>query len=149
MSVIKKLQRELINFNKDPPPNIYAGPINDNDLFHWEAAIMGPEETPYQGGVFFLSIHFPKDYPIKPPKCKFITRIYHPNINSNGTIGLDILMDQWCPALTIDKVLLSISSFLDDPNPDIPLVPEIANVYKTNRAKYEATAKEWTKKYAC
>ena len=58
-------------------------------------------------------------------------------------------MDQWCPALTIDKVLLSISSFLDDPNPDIPLVPEIANVYKTNRAKYEATAKEWTKKYAC
>ena len=59
------------------------------------------------------------------------------------------LKDQWSPALTIGKVLLSISSLLTDPNPDDPLVPEIANVYKSNRAQYEATAKEWTKKYAC
>ncbi|RQM07633.1 hypothetical protein DH86_00002098, partial [Scytalidium sp. 3C] len=116
--------------------------------FHWQATIMGPSDSPYSGGVFFLAIHFPTDYPFKPPKVNFTTRIYHPNINSNGSICLDILRDQWSPALTISKVLLSICSMLTDPNPDDPLVPEIAHVYKTDRARYEATAREWTRKYA-
>jgi len=64
---------------------------------------MGPPDSPYQGGVFFLTIHFPTDYPFKPPKVAFSTRIYHPNINSNGSICLDILRAQWSPALTISK----------------------------------------------
>jgi ubiquitin-protein ligase len=62
-------------------------------------------DSPYSGGVFFLAIHFPTDYPFKPPKVNFTTRIYHPNINSNGSICLDILRDQWSPALTISKGL--------------------------------------------
>jgi ubiquitin-conjugating enzyme E2 D/E len=64
---------------------------------------MGPGDSPYSGGVFFLAIHFPTDYPFKPPKVNFTTRIYHPNINTNGSICLDILRDQWSPALTISK----------------------------------------------
>ncbi|RAL06372.1 putative glutaryl-CoA dehydrogenase [Aspergillus ibericus CBS 121593] len=131
----------------DPPSSCSAGPSGD-DLFHWQATIMGPGDSPYSGGVFFLNIHFPTDYPFKPPKVNFTTRIYHPNINSNGSICLDILRDQWSPALTISKVLLSICSMLTDPNPDDPLVPEIAHVYKTDRPRYEATAREWTRKYA-
>ena len=109
---------------------------------------MGPDDSPYAGGVYFLNIHFPTDYPFKPAKINFTTRIYHPNINSNGSICLDILKDQWSPALTISKVLLSISSLLTDANPDDPLVPEIAHIYKTDKSKYEATAREWTRKYA-
>ena len=126
-------------------------------------------DSPYAGGVFFLSITFPTDYPFKPPKVSFTTKIYHPNINANGSICLDILRDQWSPALTISKgasaafsarvwtvktdvcapaVLLSICSMLTDPNPDDPLVPDIAHLYKTDRARYEATAREWTRKYA-
>ncbi|KAI9374644.1 putative glutaryl-CoA dehydrogenase [Aspergillus egyptiacus] len=152
-------------FFLDPPSSCSAGPAGE-DLFHWQATIMGPGDSPYSGGVFFLTIHFPTDYPFKPPKVNFTTRIYHPNINSNGSICLDILRDQWSPALTISKglflhhplrlsnasdvpaVLLSICSMLTDPNPDDPLVPEIAHVYKTDRPRYEATAREWTRKYA-
>jgi len=108
----------------------------------------GTTESPYQGGVFFLTIHFPTDYPFKPPKVAFTTRIYHPNINSNGSICLDILRAQWSPALTISKVLLSICSLLCDPNPDDPLVPEIARIFKTDRNRYDQLAREWTQKYA-
>ncbi|KAG8523149.1 Ubiquitin-conjugating enzyme E2 D1, partial [Galemys pyrenaicus] len=87
----------------------------------------------YQGGVFFLTVHFPTDYPFKPPKIAFTTKIYHPNINSNGSICLDILRSQWSPALTVSKVLLSICSLLCDPNPDDPLVPDIAQIYKSDK----------------
>ncbi|XP_033258051.1 ubiquitin-conjugating enzyme E2 D3 isoform X2 [Orcinus orca] len=140
-------RRELSDLARDPPAQCSAGPVGD-DMFHWQATIMGPNDSPYQGGVFFLTIHFPTDYPFKPPKVAFTTRIYHPNINSNGSICLDILRSQWSPALTISKVLLSICSLLCDPNPDDPLVPEIARIYKTDRDKYNRISREWTQKYA-
>ena len=144
----KRIVKELKDLEKDPPTNCSAGPIKNEDMFEWAATIMGPSDSPYQGGVFFLTIKFPSDYPFKPPKVTFNTRIYHPNINANGSICLDILKDQWSPALTISKVLLSISSLLTDPNPDDPFVPDIANIYKTDRKLYDKNAKEWTKKYA-
>jgi ubiquitin-conjugating enzyme E2 D/E len=100
---LKRIQRELQELGRDPPANCSAGPVGE-DLFHWQATIMGPDDSPYSGGVFFLDIHFPADYPFKPPKVSFTTRIYHCNINSNGGICLDILKDQWSPALTISKV---------------------------------------------
>lgn len=73
--------------------------INNFSIFNFQLQ----PDSPYQGGVFFLTIHFPTDYPFKPPKVAFTTRIYHPNINSNGSICLDILRSQWSPALTISK----------------------------------------------
>ncbi|XP_055270799.1 ubiquitin-conjugating enzyme E2 D4 isoform X3 [Moschus berezovskii] len=112
---------ELTDLQRDPPAQCSAGPVGD-DLFHWQATIMGP--------------------------VVFTTKIYHPNINSNGSICLDILRSQWSPALTVSKVLLSICSLLCDPNPDDPLVPEIAHTYKADREKYNRLAREWTQKYA-
>ena len=109
----------------------------------------GPEDTPYHGGVFFLKINFPSDYPFKAPKVSFTTRIYHCNINRNGGICLDVLKSEWSPALTVAKVLLSISSLLAEPNPDDPLVPEIAKLYKKDKEKHNQNAREYTLKYAC
>ena len=144
---LKRLQKEVTEIQKDTPVNCSAGP-NNNDLFNWEATIIGPTETPYEGGIFKLKILFPADYPFKPPKITFETRIYHPNINSNGGICLDILKDQWSPALNITKVLLSICSLLDEPNPDDPLMPEIAQLLKSNKAEFTRIAREHTLKYA-
>jgi len=147
MSDVKRLQKEFLDMQKDDTPNLSASPINDN-LFEWEAVILGPIGTPYEGGVFNLNISIPSNYPFKPPTVIFKTKIYHPNINSSGSICLDILKTQWSPALTISKILLSICSLLADPNPNDPLVPEIANLLKTNLEVYNQTAKEWTNIYA-
>mmetsp|Transcript_20799 Transcript_20799/g.23134 ORF Transcript_20799/g.23134 Transcript_20799/m.23134 type:complete len:152 (+) Transcript_20799:27-482(+) len=144
----KRINKELRDLGKDPPANCSAGPLAE-DLFHWQATIMGPGESPFENGVFMLDIRFPKDYPFKPPKIKFLTKIYHCNVNDKGGICLDILKDHWSPALTISKVLLSICSLLTDPNPEDPLVPEIAELYKKNRAAHDKKAREWTQKYAC
>jgi len=145
---LRRLQREYSEIQQDPPSNCTAGPVSDADFFTWKAMIFGPAESPFQGGVFNLTIRFPSDYPFKPPIVTFSTKIYHPNINAAGGICLDILKQQWSPALTISKVLLSILSLLTDANPNDPLVPEIANIYKTNRAEYEQVAREWTQLYA-
>jgi len=144
---LKRISKELTDFSRDPPANCSAGPKGD-DLFNWSATIMGPPDSPYAGGVFFLNIQFPPDYPFKPPKVAFTTKIYHCNVNSNGNICLDILKDQWSPALTISKVLLSVSSLLCDPNPSDPLVPDIAQELLKNKEKHDQTAREYTQKYA-
>ena len=144
---LKRLHKELLDISKDTPANCSAGLLS-NDLFVWQATIIGPTETPYEGGVFHLKMVFPTDYPFKAPSVTFTTRIYHPNINDNGSICLDILKDQWSPVLTVSKLLLSICSLLNEPNPNDPLMPSIANLYKTNREQFNANAKEYTLKYA-
>ena len=147
MSAAQRIQKELSDLTEDPPANCSAGPL-DEDIFHWQATLMGPTDSPYEGGVFIMNIKFPPDYPFKPPRVTFETRIYHPNINSSGGICLDILKGEWSPALTVSKVLLSICSLLCDPNPDDPLVPDIARLYKQDKEKYMRTAQLWTIQYA-
>ena len=147
MSTLQRLNKELVELKKNPPANCSAGLIDD-DIFHWQATIIGPEDTPYYGGIFELRIDFPQDYPFKPPNIVFITKIYHCNINNNGNICLDILKDQWSPALTIQKVLLSISSLLTEPNPDDPLNIEAGDMLKKDKELFERTAKEWTLSFA-
>ena len=145
---LKRIQKELVEFNKEPPEGFSAGPVDDSDMFKWEATITGPEESPFEGGAFQLSIEFPKDFPYKPPKVEFTTKVYHPNVKSTGSICLDILKDAWSPDISVSKILLSIQNLLINPNIDHPLEPAIAEQYKTDKNAYDATAKEWTEKYA-
>jgi ubiquitin-conjugating enzyme E2 D/E len=144
---LRRLNKELADLIKDPPANCSAGPIGD-DMFHWKATILGPNDTPYEGGVFYLELWFGAEYPFKAPKVSFTTKIYHPNVDSSGNICLDILKNNWSPAITSSKLLLSICSLLDEPNADDPLVVDIANLYKKKRDKFNANAREWTLNYA-
>lgn len=145
---LRRIQKEHQELIKDPPGNCSAGPETDENLYKWKGTIIGPTGSPYEGGIFGLSITFPQDYPFKAPKVTFTTKVYHPNVNSNGIICLDILKGEWSPALTMKSVLLSISSLLTDPNPDDPLAPDVARQYKSNKREYERIAREWTQMYA-
>ena len=144
----KRIKNEYDDLLTSPVPNCSAGPIDNSDMYKWQATIFGPEGTPYESGVFNLLIEFTSEYPFKPPRVYFETSIYHCNINSSGGICLDILKNNWSPALNISKLLLSICSLLAEPNPDDPLVPEIAELLKKNKLLHDMNAKNYTIKYA-
>ena len=148
MNKNKRLAKEMKEMKHDPPFGCSVAPIKSTDLTRWRGTISGPRDTPYEGGIFQLSLEFPSDYPFHAPKVKFLTKVYHPNINSDGEICLDILKDQWTPALKVGQVLLSIASLLETPNPDDPLHTESANMYKSNRAKYDEIVRQYVQKYA-
>lgn len=99
-------------------------------------------------GVFFLAIEFPNDYPFSPPKVTFRTRIYHCNINSKGYVCFDLLNNNWNPALGVELLLSAILDLLHQPNPYDPLVGSIAVQYLTERSRHDATAREWTERFA-
>merc|ERR1719484_334737 len=108
----------------------------------------GPTSSPFEGGVFKLELFLPEDYPMSAPKVRFITRIYHPNIDKLGRICLDILKDKWSPALQIRTVLLSIQALLSAPNPDDPLDNAVAEVWKANEKEALKRAREFTESFA-
>ena len=131
----KRIEKELEEFQKDPPLGCSGGPLNNN-IYLWEAVLIGPKDTPYSGGIFRLIIEIPSNYPFKPPRIKFQTPILHPNINNSGNICLDILNTRWSPVLTISKTILSISSLLNEPNPKDPLNKKIADIYLQDKNKF-------------
>ena len=126
---------------------ISATPYADN-LRYFAVAIEGPGDSPYEKGVFQLELFLPADYPMAPPKVRFLTKIYHPNVDKLGRICLDILKDKWSPALQIRTVLLSIQALLSAPNPDDPLDNTVAEVWKKNEAEALRRAREFTESFA-
>ncbi|CAD8148813.1 unnamed protein product [Paramecium pentaurelia] len=147
-----RLNKELQDFNERQKKGEDSGIsilLVDQNITHWKGFINGPSDTPYGNGYFQVDIVIPPEYPYKPPKMKFDTRIWHPNISSQtGAICLDILKDEWSPALSIRTALLSLQALLCDPQPDSPQDAVVANQYKTQKDLFVKTAKEWTQNYA-
>lgn len=141
--IIKETQRLM----QEPVPGISAVPDESNARY-FHVIVTGPEDSPFEGGLFKLELFLPEDYPMSAPKVRFITKIYHPNIDKLGRICLDILKDKWSPALQIRTVLLSIQALLSAPNPDDPLANDVAELWKINESEAIRNAKEWTRKYA-
>lgn len=140
------LRRQLAELNKNPVEGFSAGLIDDNDLYRWEVLIIGPPDTLYEGGVFKAHLTFPKDYPLRPPKMKFITEIWHPNVDKNGDVCISILHEpgedkygyekpeeRWLPIHTVETIMISVISMLADPNGDSPANVDAAKEWREDR----------------
>jgi len=145
-----RLTKELKDVTKeDESSGVRAMQVRPNDNKHLKGTLKGPEGTAYEGGVFEVDIVIPNAYPFEPPRMKFITKIWHPNISSQtGAICLDILKDQWSPALTIKTALLSLQALLCSPEPDDPQDAIVAKMYLNDINEFNKTAKFWTDSYA-
>ncbi|KAK9328958.1 ubiquitin-conjugating enzyme/RWD-like protein [Lipomyces starkeyi] len=147
MALPKRIIKETERLVSDPVPGITAVPHDDN-LRYFDVTVDGPSQSPYEGGVFKLELFLPEEYPMVAPKVRFLTKIYHPNIDKLGRICLDVLKTNWSPALQIRTILLSVQALLGAPNPDDPLANDVAQRWKEDERAAISTAREWTKNYA-
>ena len=146
-----RIKKELERLKKDPPYGVSCWP-KDGRIDCLEAKVRGASDTPYEGGIFKLEIRVPERYPFEPPQVQFVTKIYHPNIDSSGRICLDVLKSppqgSWKPSQNISTILTSIQLLLSEPNPDDGLMAEISQEYKHNRPAFLRKAREWVELYA-
>ncbi|XP_018018818.1 ubiquitin-conjugating enzyme E2 K [Hyalella azteca] len=147
----QRIQREFNEVIKSDEAQKFSIKLemDGSDFRHINGEIAGPPDTPYESGNFKLEIKIPDTYPFNPPKVKFLTKIWHPNVSSvTGAICLDILKDQWAAAMTLRVVLLSLQALLAAAEPDDPQDAVVANQYKENRALFTSTARYWTTVHA-
>ncbi|XP_029994868.1 ubiquitin-conjugating enzyme E2 T [Sphaeramia orbicularis] len=146
-----RLKRELQMLSTEPPPGITCWQTEEriDDL---QAQIVGGNGTPYEGGLFSLEIKVPERYPFEPPKIRFLTPIYHPNIDNSGRICLDALKlppkGAWRPSLNISTILTSIQLLMAEPNPDDPLMADISSEFKYHKQQFLEKARKWTQEHA-
>ncbi|KAL3153037.1 Ubiquitin-conjugating enzyme E2 36 [Trebouxia sp. C0009 RCD-2024] len=141
--IIKETQRLI----SDPPCGINAAPTETN-LRHFKVVMQGPPQSCYDGGTFKLELFLPEDYPAAPPKVRFLTKVYHPNIDKMGRISLDILGRRWTPALHLRILLLSIQRLLGYPMVEDAWNQSVAREWISDEARAMRTAREWTHKHA-
>ncbi|KIP07964.1 hypothetical protein PHLGIDRAFT_19061 [Phlebiopsis gigantea 11061_1 CR5-6] len=147
MASLRRIQKELSDLNTRPIEGLSIDPDEGNMLI-WRCTLKASSDSPYKGGTFHFTLTLPDNFPFKAPTVAFTTKIYHPGINEEGHICVPVLRDQWKPAVTLSSVLAIIQEKVNNPSPDDPFEPEIAALMKTDYARFQATAKEWTKKYA-
>ena len=138
MSTPPARRRLLLDFKdlkEDPPAGISGAPTDDN-LLVWQAVIFGPQETAFEGGTFELSIKFTEEYPLKPPKVRFLSKMFHPNVCGDGEVCLDILQERWTPAYNVSAILTSVQSVLGDPDRYRPVNSVAAHLLNENRQEY-------------
>mmetsp|Transcript_30543 Transcript_30543/g.76842 ORF Transcript_30543/g.76842 Transcript_30543/m.76842 type:complete len:156 (+) Transcript_30543:69-536(+) len=139
-----RLMSDLREMQKDAPEGASAAPMSEDNIFLWNATIFGPADTPWEGGIFSLRMTFCDQYPDKPPKVRFTTKVFHPNVYQDGTLCLDIIQNKWSPSYTVSSVLTSIQSLLTDPNCGSPANPEAAELYLQDKKAYTRRVRRLT-----
>ncbi|KAK7206332.1 ubiquitin-conjugating enzyme/RWD-like protein [Myxozyma melibiosi] len=148
-TAIRRLMTEYKQLINDGPDGISAGPIDEDNFFEWECLIQGPEDTPFEGGVFPATLTFPKDYPLSPPTMKFTCEMFHPNVYKDGTVCISILhppgddpnmyesaSERWSPIQSVEKILISVMSMLAEPNDESGANIDACKVWRNDRAEY-------------
>lgn len=149
MADLHRLKKEMSDCGRVWEESGVHAEVKESDLTNIIAKIKGPQDSPYERGIFQVEVKIPSNYPFEPPKMRFITKIWHPNVSSQtGAICLDILKNAWSPALTIKTTLLSLQALLSAPEPNDPQDAEVAKMYKSDYKKWVATAAFWTESYA-
>jgi len=136
-----RLRKELKDLEKEPLEGITLQ-MDEGDMLKWKGTIEGPAGTAYFGYKLRVNISLTDKYPLKSPSVSFDHPVYHPNVGSSGNICLDILQSQWAPTLTLSKVMLSLSSLLNDPNASSPLNGTAAGLWNSDRPKYDEEVKK-------
>ncbi|KAK9811384.1 hypothetical protein WJX72_002972 [[Myrmecia] bisecta] len=131
-----RLLSDLKAISQSPPEGCSASPTSEENLMVWTATIFGPDDSPWEGGIFSLRIIFSENYPDKPPKVRFTSEMFHPNVYSDGTLCMDIIQDQWSPCHNICTILTSVQSLLTDPNCASPANPDAAQLFQNSRGEY-------------
>ena len=159
MNGLDKITKEYKDINRNPIANcgVTVGLFDESNFRKWRVSLLGPRDTSYKGGLFYLSIDFPNEYPLKAPEVCFITPIYHVNVNPKapkfqgaeplGHVCISTL-NWWKPEYTMREVLTNIFALFYLGNPDSPYGLDRANEYRNNRAVYEEKIRKFTRKYA-
>ncbi|KAJ4289394.1 hypothetical protein N0V88_006874 [Collariella sp. IMI 366227] len=150
MTVGRRIQKELSDWNKSPSTNIIID-VDDSNLNRWEVKIKAPEDSLYAGGTFGVLVILPDNYPFQAPTVNFVTRIYHPNVTNDsvGNVCLGLLKpENWKPSFQIRTVLEALRDLLVEPQPDDPLEARIADEYRSERKEFEKNVKSYVQRYA-
>ncbi|RPB08413.1 ubiquitin-conjugating enzyme [Morchella conica CCBAS932] len=155
----KRLLKEYKALLRESPEGIVAGPVDESNLFEWECLIQGPDETPFEGGVFPATLSFPKDYPLNPPKMKFTCEMFHPNVYKDGTVCISILhspgddpnqyedaSERWSPIQSVEKILISVMSMLAEPNDESGANIDASKVWRDNKEEYSRRVRQCARK---
>lgn len=140
--------RSIMRIDPTATDFVTCAPLPDSNCQQFICSVLGPENSPYELGIFHIMLVLSETYPHQAPYCRFLTDVYHPDIAPEGTFNCDILEARWCPALTIDKVLMTVISMLTEVSSCEPLNPEAASALAENPDLYEATARTYTKQHA-
>ncbi|TPX43136.1 hypothetical protein SeMB42_g03408 [Synchytrium endobioticum] len=144
------LKRQLRDLSKSPVEGFSAGLTDDNNIFEWDVTIIGPEGTLYEGGMFKATLSFPQNYPLMPPKMKFVSEMWHPNVYQDGEVCISILHEpgddkygyesaneRWSPVHTVETIVVSVISMLASPNDESPANIDAAKQWRDDFKEFK------------
>ena len=149
VNAMRILKKELEELQKDPiiTLGVTVGEVQKGDVFHWQITMLGPQDTPYANGLFYLIADFPDNYPIRGPKIRFKNQMYHLNVSSMGDVCISTLT-KWAPGTTMSEVLSLIFALFYKQNPKDPYDSKKAELFIKDRKAFDEKAREYTKKFA-